>query len=387
MAEETKGSFVDSLDAKQLENFNLVFDTAKAMGLNPRLAVAIAFKETGLRQLEGDKVIRGKDGEIGMMQVKPTTAEQLGYKPQDLNDAQTNVRIGLEYLKNNLDRFQDPRLAVMAYNAGPDNAFLTGKSDEPPSMDYINKIGEYGGFQPYRAPEEAKTETQPVEVSDQDYDRSLKMGLIGGGAGASLGAGQVAKSVAGEILNRMRGQTPGGTTPGGKWGAKTGYGIGEGTVQDVSSRYQRAVPKGEISGRMAKTFGPRMPGESADLVERLIQRGQAAEQAASPLAKAGAFFRNPIVQKGLAGAGAGFSTQEALQRYSQGDYPGAAIAATGALGSLASMVPFAPVKAIGAATAVASPAALMVLDKMRRANPQQVQRALTNVDAMGNPLP
>ena len=123
------------------------------------------------------------------------------------------------------------------------------------------------------------------------------------------------------------------------------------------------------------------------LVDRLIQRGQAAERASSPLGKASAILNSPIVSKGLAGAGAGFSGNEALTRFQEKDYPGAAIAGVGALGSLAPMVPHPVTRAVGTAAGIASPAALLVLDKMRRASPEQTQRALSNVDAMGNPLP
>jgi len=42
---------------------------------------------------------------------------------------------------------------------------------------------------------------------------------------------------------------------------------------------------------------------------------------------------------------------------------------------------------IGGGLAMASPAALVLLDRMRKATPEQTQRMLTNVDPMGNPLP
>jgi hypothetical protein len=68
-------------------------------------------------------------------------------------------------------------------------------------------------------------------------------------------------------------------TPGGKWGAKTGYGAGEGTVQEASSRYQRSLGKGKITAPMDKLFGPALPGESPQLSQRLIDRANAAENA------------------------------------------------------------------------------------------------------------
>lgn len=67
----------------------------------------------------------------------------------------------------------------------------------------------------------------------------------------------------------------GGATSGERWAAKTGYGVGSGTVQDVSSRYQRAAGQGPISSRMAKTWGVPQPGESPQLAQRLIDRSAA----------------------------------------------------------------------------------------------------------------
>jgi len=68
-------------------------------------------------------------------------------------------------------------------------------------------------------------------------------------------------------------------TSGERWAAATGYGMGTGDVQDVSSRYQRAVSKGKISGKLDKLYGPKLPGEPASLVDRMLLRAQQTEAA------------------------------------------------------------------------------------------------------------
>lgn len=68
-------SFIDNLDDEQLDNFNKIVDKAKVTGVDPRLAVALAFNESGLRQ---NKI--GDAGEIGIMQIKPSTAKLVGFK-------------------------------------------------------------------------------------------------------------------------------------------------------------------------------------------------------------------------------------------------------------------------------------------------------------------
>jgi hypothetical protein len=72
-----------------------------------------------------------------------------------------------------------------------------------------------------------------------------------------------------------------------------------------------------------------------------------------------------------------------MTRYGQGDKTGAAIAGMGALGSGLAAVPTLPTRVIGGGMAMASPAALMVLDKMRQQQPmppatqQEIEAAKT----------
>lgn len=80
-------------------------------------------------------------------------------------------------------------------------------------------------------------------------------------------------------------QPPRGTS-GERWAAATGYGMGTGDVQDVSSRYQRAVSKGKISGKLDKLYGPKLPGEPASLVDRMLLRAQQTEAAQAAAAQA-----------------------------------------------------------------------------------------------------
>ena len=66
-------------------------------------------------------------GAMGLMQIMPTTflwlAELMGesHTVESLYDPEINIRYGIFYLKYLLDRYQDYRLALAAYNAGPGN--------------------------------------------------------------------------------------------------------------------------------------------------------------------------------------------------------------------------------------------------------------------------
>jgi len=113
--------------------------------------------------------------------------------------------------------------------------------------------------------------------------------LVGAGAGAVLqgAANRVGQGFSAGMQTNVPpvppfGQPPAGPTSGEKWSAKLGYGKGTGTVQDVSSRYQRSIGKGPVSGRMDKLWGPAKEGENPQLAQRLIDRAKAAEAAKIP---------------------------------------------------------------------------------------------------------
>jgi hypothetical protein len=157
-------------------------------------------------------------------------------------------------------------------------------------------------------PAEGESDAVDGDVEQAKKDRNLNP-VIGAGFGAATGVAggsaaaviqgkmDAAKQVYEAITNRGGTQAPvapqaaptadlgeatrrpaaASNTPGGKWGAKTGYGMGEGTVQESSSRYQRAMPKGKVSGPAAKIWGPALPGESPDVAQRMIDRAKGAE--------------------------------------------------------------------------------------------------------------
>lgn len=90
---------------------DLVMDTAQMYGVDPRLAFEVASKESAFRQT----AVSSK-GAIGVMQLMPATAAELGVNPYDLAD---NIKGGVLYLRQQLARFGDTAKALAAYNCGP----------------------------------------------------------------------------------------------------------------------------------------------------------------------------------------------------------------------------------------------------------------------------
>jgi hypothetical protein len=122
-----------------------------------------------------------------------------------------------------------------------------------------------------------------------------ELGAVAGAAGPiARGIGSFVEEKGADVLARALSRVPGladrlgalnasgeDLTSGEKWAGKTGFGAGKGTVQQVSSKYNRLKSKGPVSGRLDKLYGPKLPGEPDSLIDRMLLRSQNAEAARS----------------------------------------------------------------------------------------------------------
>lgn len=98
---------------------------ARNHGVAPGLLEAVAWQES-----RGRTGAVSAKGALGVMQLMPGTAAELGVNPGDLAD---NIRGGALYLRRQLERFGgNVPLALAAYNAGP------------------GAVQRFGGIPPYR---------------------------------------------------------------------------------------------------------------------------------------------------------------------------------------------------------------------------------------------
>ena len=148
----------------------LAYQTAQKYGIDPDLFV---------RQIQAESAFRpdavSSAGAIGLGQLMPATAKELGVDP---NDPVQNLEGAARYMKQQLDRFGDTALALAAYNAGPSRvAKAGGVPNIKETQNYVAKIlGGKGGAAMFQ------------EQQNQQQPQGLLGGLLGGqGIGGALG--------------------------------------------------------------------------------------------------------------------------------------------------------------------------------------------------------
>jgi soluble lytic murein transglycosylase-like protein len=123
----------------------LVQQNAATWQVDPALVKAVIANESGFNANATSKV-----GAQGLMQLMPDTATSLGVR--DAYDPAQNVAGGTRYLRGLLDRFNgDEKLAVAAYNAGPNAVEKYG--GVPPfaeTQNYVQNV--LSSYDRYRAP-------------------------------------------------------------------------------------------------------------------------------------------------------------------------------------------------------------------------------------------
>ena len=115
----------------------LIQEHARVNGVRPELVRAVVQVESGF-----NPSARSSKGAMGLMQLMPGTMRELGVR--DAYNAEQNLRGGVAYLRQLLDRYANNEvLALAAYNAGPGAVDRHGQAVPPykETQDYVQKIG------------------------------------------------------------------------------------------------------------------------------------------------------------------------------------------------------------------------------------------------------
>jgi soluble lytic murein transglycosylase-like protein len=103
-------------------------------GVDPELVRAMVEVESGFAV----RAVSPK-GAAGLMQIMPGTGRDLGLA--DAFDGANNLEAGIRYMRALLDAYNDERLALAAYNAGPGRVKKGGTvPDIPETRAYVDKV-------------------------------------------------------------------------------------------------------------------------------------------------------------------------------------------------------------------------------------------------------
>jgi soluble lytic murein transglycosylase-like protein len=135
---------VESAVVKTKDRFHdVIVKAGKTHDISPALIKAIIMAESGFNH----KAVSRK-GAVGLMQLMPRTAEELGFK--NIHEPKNNINAGVKYLRRLMDQFGgDLSLALAAYNAGSKKVRMyKGIPPYKVTHRYINKVFKY--YQAYK---------------------------------------------------------------------------------------------------------------------------------------------------------------------------------------------------------------------------------------------
>lgn len=280
-------SFLDGLSQEQIVYAVKIAQAAKAAGVPPKLAVAIAYQESRLNP----NAPNGADGEVGIMQIKPATAKGEGFSLSDIKDPAKNIDAGIAYLKKSWERSEkNPKLAAYGYNAGIDAALFYGGEPDPRAKKYVADVGGYGaytGLMEEKAPEETLSsaptleDVPPPEPAESDTSgASPGERFVAGASGTAVGtAAATGKGLlaAKDARSVRLAQLTGAAAEKGRLAAQAAATGSTGPTSSGSAQAGKAIPMGgQDAGRMPAGQTGNMPynyAKSAGLTD--IEAGRA----------------------------------------------------------------------------------------------------------------
>ena len=120
-----------------------IYDESVAARVDPLMVAAIVARESSFKSR-----IVSRSGAVGLMQLRPFVARDIARRSEiNWNGRQTlhcpnlNVRLGIQYFKELVDRFEgDERAALTAYNYGPSRVSYRIHRGEYAGSDYAENI-------------------------------------------------------------------------------------------------------------------------------------------------------------------------------------------------------------------------------------------------------
>jgi hypothetical protein len=392
------------LSVEQQNNAMLIGTKAEELGIDPDLALALAWTEN--RFLTNGTSPKGA---TGLIQVMPANAKAYGYQPKDLLDPNINVEVGLRIFKEGLDRFKgNERAALVAYNANPTIAArYVAKGEDlekypellpQETKNYLENIHSIrplvkedqqaaapSFFDPLSPlPEHLKIEKQPGE-EPFIHPGDLFLGGVAAGTVAGLGESYFNKPSQSPAPSMPSSDPRFGTTVNGVSGraGETGFNL------ETQRRAQQAAANEELLRklRQGQIIGDENP---------ILKMGPMTSTNSGILVKPSALEKTPrtkteVVREGikslpkgvgkflskysrlagpLGGLGAGLEAEEARSKFERGDVIGGALSAASAATGATAITPGVPYPIRGGAGLLSIPLGI-ASGMYERAHPYQ----------------
>ena len=130
-------------DAWRQRLADAVYEESVHAGIDPLLVASIVARESSFRSR-----IVSRAGAVGLMQLRPWVAREIARRTdlewtglETLHDPSLNVRLGVQYYKELLGRFEgDAHKALTAYNYGPSRVSRQVRAGTFLGSDYAEKI-------------------------------------------------------------------------------------------------------------------------------------------------------------------------------------------------------------------------------------------------------
>jgi len=137
------GGLPTGLDARGREALaRAVIQESVRAGLEVELVLGVILVESS-----GNAFAVSKAGAIGLMQLRPFTAEAVAAEiglpwtgPALLFDPVANVRLGVAYLRQLIERYGDVATALAAYNWGPTHIAARLRRGEALPVEYVSRV-------------------------------------------------------------------------------------------------------------------------------------------------------------------------------------------------------------------------------------------------------
>lgn len=142
---DTSGTLVPTTEPSIIVNMpvdvvSYLVDAAIKYGVDRNIVLAQAYAES-----QGNQNAVSPVGAIGVMQLMPATAADLGVDPYDVVQ---NIDGGVRYLASQVSRFGNYALALAAYNWGPGRVLTHQDPSQWPAetQQYVSKIMRWVGL-------------------------------------------------------------------------------------------------------------------------------------------------------------------------------------------------------------------------------------------------